>query len=129
MHTEPYAPTAGSSGASPALAIAFRPQYARHAFRPNKHRQTSNSHSAFCCQCTAVIGNTPFGRGLLSAQDVPNKQQLCSVPFEQLLLLPEKPGGAFDSVYSKFAKEHQYMPEELLRFVQGRRLVDMHSFS
>lgn len=84
-------------------------------------RQRALKRCSVSARTAVHIGNTPFGRGLLSKKDLLNRTQLLSVPFEQLLLLPEKLGGAFDTVLAKYATSHAYMPEKLRRFVQGKR--------
>lgn len=99
--------------------------FARPTLTPVRHRNLRQQ--AVRCYCTleqtAVhIGNTPFGRGLLSKEDLPNRTQLLSVPFEQLLLLPEKLEGSFDTVHAKYLTAHAYIPDKLRRFVEGKLL-------
>lgn len=72
------------------------------------------------------VGTTPFGRGLLSCKDLPSGQRLVSVPFSQILLLPDKVDASFERTQHLFLCDHGVLPPSLLRFIQGVHLLIMH---
>ena len=65
------------------------------------------------------VGQTPYGRGLLSRTDQPSGKHLLSVPFSQLLLLPDNVHPSFEKTRQRFLRDHGELPAELLRFIQG----------
>ena len=65
------------------------------------------------------VGQTPYGRGLLSRTDLPSGKSLLCVPFNQLLLLPDNVDPSFEKIQQRFMLEHGELPADLLRFIQG----------
>ena len=66
------------------------------------------------------VGQTPYGRGLLSREDLPSGERLLSVPFGQLLLLPDTVDPSFAKTQQRFLHDHGELPADLLRFIQGK---------
>ena len=113
----------GPSGQSPTF-VAQRPNIVPQLLISPRYKLRS---SPILCTATAPVevnesvhvGNTPYGRGLLCRKDVPSGKRLLSVPFHQLLLLPDKVDSSFESIQERFLRDHGELPLDLLRFIQG----------
>lgn len=110
------------SGHSPALATQYCRTLSQHI--------TAKRHSLFrAAMCSALasaevgesvyVGQTPYGRGLLTCKDQRSGKRLLSVPFSQLLLLPDKVDPSFEKTQQRFLLDHGELPADLLRFLQG----------
>lgn len=96
-----------------------------HDFAARRHRllrSTAAASAAFASievNDSVHVGQTPYGRGLLSRTDLPSGKRLLSVPFSQLLLLPDKVDPSFEKIQQRFMLDHGELPADLLRFIQG----------
>ena len=110
------------SGHSSALATRY--------CRTISQQVTAKRHSLFrAAMCSALasaevgdnvyVGQTPYGRGLLTRKDQRSGKRLLSVPFSELLLLPDKVDPSFEKTQQRFLLDHGELPADLLRFLQG----------
>lgn len=83
---------------------------------PAQVTKASDSFSAFD---NVQVGQTRFGRGLLSRGELSSGQRLLSVPFHQLLLLPDEVDPSFQTIQNRFWTDHGELPADLLRFLKG----------
>ena len=117
----------------PLTTSSRRSKSLRHFKQHRRERRSEQPTPSICTQLAAASlnapacvqpGTTPFGRGLVSSEQLPSGKRLLSVPFSQLLLLPEKVDGPFEKVHHRFLKEHGSLPKDLLRFITGQ----LHEF-
>ena len=91
---------------------------ARHCWRPGQSVCSTSAAKVTVSACVQP-GTTPYGRGLVSQQQVVSGKRLLSIPFSQLLMLPDKIEGPFQTVHERFLCEHGSLPHQLLRFITG----------
>ena len=59
----------------------------------------------------------------MARKDLPSGKRLLSVPFSQLLLLPDKVDPSFEKTQQRFLGDLGELPADLLRFLQGDILL------
>ena len=107
-----------------------QPGLRRHSQLARRYINTGSlkklPHSVHCNSATAAStstavqpGNTVYGRGLVSCQKLNSGTKLLSIPFAELLLLPDKVDGPYKTVHEHFWRAHGSLPDELLRFITG----------
>lgn len=120
--------TSGQSEQSPAFVAQRYNVLFQHAI-PKRYKPP-RSLTVFCTAPVSAevnvsvhVGQTPYGRGLLSHEDLPSGKRLLSVPFSQLLLLPDRVDPSFKKIYKRFQREHGQLPVDLLSFIQGNHTI------
>ena len=123
-HSGAWCCNCSPSGHFPSLAARHCSNLSQHvaARRHRLHRSTaavSKPSASAKVDERVHVGQTPYGRGLLSSTDLRSGKCLLSVPFSQLLLLPDSVDPSFEKIQQRFMLDHGELPAELLRFIQG----------
>ena len=117
------------NGCPSGLCSTYGAQRYRKLVRDLTAKQVSLRHAptaivvkasdGFSASDNVQVGQTQFGRGLLSRGDLSSGERLLSVPFHQLLMLPDEVDPSFQKIQNGFWADHGELPADLFRFLKG----------